>query len=307
MTSLFSSANEKMDRNAEDRFTWRLFLGVMQFLIAIRGVHAFVNPHPVISAELCFATFLITFFTLVVEMNQTPEGRRFIVQASAEDRQGRWTVTLERERFERSNQERSAIEAQANRAQMERLFGSSGAPTEDELLERYRLDRNDPYFAVNPLTGRQALLPQYTAGLSYRESHVLDENGVPYGGNPPDYLSLIPSNGRTITAMVQSLPSPGSTSGEFIGLTDQNNRHHPIHFQVIPSSPPPAYIDSTNQDQDVVVYLRPQSQHRPYRRSSEPTFGTGPGFSSVRRAAALSIHRSSSDSPLADPIFRSNN
>ena len=38
MTSLFSSANEKMDRNAEDRFTWRLFLCVMQFLLAGRGV-----------------------------------------------------------------------------------------------------------------------------------------------------------------------------------------------------------------------------------------------------------------------------
>ena len=88
-----------MDRNAEDRFTWRLFLGVMQFLIDIRGVHTFVNPHPDISAELFFATFLITFFTLVVEMNQTPNGRRFIVQASAEDCQGQWTITLEQEHF----------------------------------------------------------------------------------------------------------------------------------------------------------------------------------------------------------------
>jgi len=77
-----------MDRNTKDRFTWRLFLGVMQFLFAIRGVHTFVNPHPYVSAELCFAAFLIAFFTFVVEMNQTPDGCRFRVQASAEDSQG---------------------------------------------------------------------------------------------------------------------------------------------------------------------------------------------------------------------------
>ena len=52
MTSLFSSANEKMDRNAEDRFTWRLFLCVMQFLLAERAVQAFLYPHPVISRAL---------------------------------------------------------------------------------------------------------------------------------------------------------------------------------------------------------------------------------------------------------------
>jgi len=113
VTSLFSLANEKMDRNAKDRFTWRLFLCVMQFLLAGRGVQAFLCPHPVISAELCFATFLIAFFTLVVEMNQTPDGRRFIVQASAGDSQGHWTITLEREQYDHSNQERSRIEAQA--------------------------------------------------------------------------------------------------------------------------------------------------------------------------------------------------
>ena len=86
--SLFLSANEKMDRNAEDWFTWRLFLCVMQFLLARQGVQLLLNPHPTISAELCFATFLIAFFTLVVDMNQTPNGRQFIVQASTGDSQG---------------------------------------------------------------------------------------------------------------------------------------------------------------------------------------------------------------------------
>jgi len=176
-----------------------------------------------------------------------------------------------------------------------------------DLLEQYRFDRNDPDYAIHRLSSMQELLSQYSAGLPDMESHVLDENSVPYGGNPPDYLSLIPSNGRTISTMVQSLPSPGHTSGEFIGLTDQNNRHTPIRFQVIPSSPPPAYINSMNQDQHVVIYLRSQSRNRTYRRSSESAIGTSSGFSSVRRAAALSIHRSSSDSPIADSLFHSNN
>jgi len=50
-------------------------------------------------------------------MNQTPDGRQFIVQASTGDSQGRWTVTLERERFVQSNREMSLIEQQAAEAQ----------------------------------------------------------------------------------------------------------------------------------------------------------------------------------------------
>ena len=65
-------------------------------------------------------------------MNQTPDGRRFIVQASAEDSQGRWTVTLERERYNHSNQEQSRIEAQAR----ERL-GVDRPLTLSEVLQRY--------------------------------------------------------------------------------------------------------------------------------------------------------------------------
>jgi len=60
----------------------------MQFLLAGRGVQLLLYPHPVISTELCFSAFLIAFFTLVVDMNQTPEGRQFIVQASTGDSQG---------------------------------------------------------------------------------------------------------------------------------------------------------------------------------------------------------------------------
>jgi len=58
----------------------------MQFLLAGRGVQLLLYPHPVISTELCFAAFLIAFFTLVVDMNQTPEGRRFIHQENEEEK-----------------------------------------------------------------------------------------------------------------------------------------------------------------------------------------------------------------------------
>jgi len=190
--SLFLLANKKMDRNAKDRFTWRLFLSVMQFLLATRGVQAFLYPHPVISTELFFAAFLIT----------------------------------------------------------------------------------------------------------------------PLGGNPPEYgsLELIPGNGWALTNIVSSLPSPGHTRGEFIGLTDNTNRHYPINYQVLTSSsPPPSYIDSTHQEQDVVIYLCSQSGHCLNWRSSESATGASSDVSTVRRAAATSLSRSRLDSPLAHPLFCSNN
>jgi len=100
------------------------------------------------------------------------------------------------------------------------------------------------------------------------ESHVniVDSNGILLGGNPPEYGNLVlqPGSTRSLDSIVSSLPSPGSTSGEFIGLTDNTNRNYPIRYQVIaPSSPPPSYIDSTSQEQDVVVYLHSQSGHNP--------------------------------------------
>ena len=88
-----------MDQGANDRFTWRMFLGVVQCLFALRGVHNFVSPHPVLGTELCFAVFLIAFFAFVVELSQAPNQRRYLIEASAEDSQGRWRVSLERERF----------------------------------------------------------------------------------------------------------------------------------------------------------------------------------------------------------------
>ena len=307
MTSLFSSANEKMDRNAEDRFTWRLFLCVMQFLLAGQGVQAFLYPHPVISTELCFTAFLIAFFTLVVEMNQTPDGRRFIVQASTGDSQGRWTVTLERERFVQSNQEMSLIEQQAAEAQR-RIEGSISIPMMTEYLKWHRLDRLDPYYSRHPRSGIPLPAPRYSAWLLASESLVLDNNGIPYGGAPPSYqsLELAPRNGVTASSIVQSLPSPGHTSGEFIGLTDNSNRSYSVRYQVIPSSPPPSYIDSTHQDQDVVVYFCSQTGHRLNRRSSESTLGTSLNVSTTRRAAATSLSRSNSDSPLSNPLSCSN-
>jgi len=304
-----------MDGNAEDRFTWRLFLCVMQFLLAGRGVQAFLHPHPIISAELCFATFLIAFFTLVVEMNQTPEGCRFIVQASTGDNQGRWTVTLERERFNRSNQELSTIERQA--AETRRIIeGPIRVPTMSEYVERRRLDRLDPYYSRHPRSGFNLPTPRYSARLLASESLVLDNDGIPYGGAPPAYqsLELAPRNGITSSEIVQSLPSPGRTSGEFIGLTDiSSNRSYSIQYQVIPSTPPPAYIDSTRQEQDVVVYPRSQFVHRPHRRSSESSVGTRPLISTAGRAAATTLLRTNSDpSPNSSAIgdselFGSNN
>jgi len=312
--SLFSSASEKMDRNAEDRFTWRLFLCVMQFLLAGRGVQLLLYPHPVISAELCFAAFLIAFFTLVVDMNQTPEGRRFIVQASTGDSQGRWTVTLERERFMHSNQELSLIERQAAEARR-RIEGPIRVPTMSEYLEQRLRDRQDEFYSVHPRSGIQLPPPRYYARLAANETLVLDNDGIPYGGNPPAYdrLELAERPGVTASNIVQSLPSPGHTSGEFIGLTDNSNRSYSIRYQVIPSTPPPSYIDSTHQDQDVVVYPCSQFRHYSHRRSSESFVGTRPHVSTAGRAAAAALLRSYSypspnPSALGDSqLFRSNN
>ena len=47
--------------------------------------------------------------------------------------------------------------------------------------------------------GVQEPLPRYTAGLSPMESHVhvVDSDGIPLGGNPPEYgnLALEPRSG----------------------------------------------------------------------------------------------------------------
>jgi len=186
----------------------------MQFLLAGRGVQLLLYPHPIISAELCFAAFLIAFFTLVVDMNQTPEGRRFIVQASTGDSQGRWTVTLERERFMRSNQELSLIERQAAEARR-RIEGPIRVPTMSEYLEQRQRDRRDEFYSVHPRSGIQLPPPRYYARLAANEALVLDNDGIPYGGNPPAYerLELAERPGITASNIVQSLPSPGHTSG----------------------------------------------------------------------------------------------
>ena len=309
MTSLFSLANEKMDRNAEDQFTWRLFLCVMQFLLAGRGVQLLLYPHPVISTELCFATFLIAFFTLVVDMNQTPNRRWFTVQASTEDSQGRWTVTLESEHFMCSNQELSLIERQADEARR-RIEGPIRIPMMAEYLEQHQRDLRDPFYSVHPRSGISLPSPTYNARLAANEALVLDNDGIPYGGNPPAYerLELAERLGITASNIVQSLPSPGQTSGEFIGLTDNYNRSYSIRYQVIPSTPPPSYIDSTHQEQDVVVYPHSQFGHRFNRRSSESALGTSLNVSTARRAAVATLLQSNSDSlPFSNSqLFRSN-
>ena len=180
----------------------------MQFLLAGRGVQTLLYPHPVISAELCFAAFLIAFFTLVVDMNQTPNRRQFIVQASTEDSQGQWTVTLERECFMRSNQELSLIECQAAEAQR-RIEGPIRIPTMSEYLEQRQRDRLDPFYSVHPRSGFQLPPPCYYARLAVNETLILDNDGVPYGGNPPAYegLELAERPGVTTSSIVQSLPS----------------------------------------------------------------------------------------------------
>ena len=247
-------------------------------------------PHPVISAELCFATFLIAFFTLVVDMNQTPNGRQFIVQASTGDSQGRWTVTLEWEHFMHSNQELSLIKRQADEARR-RIEGPIRIPTMSEYLEQCQRDHLDPFYSIHPRNGIPLPSPRYYARLAADEALVLDNDGVPYGGNPPAYegLELAERPGITTFNIVQSLPSPGLTSGEFIGLTDNSNRSCSIRYQVIPSTPPPSYIDSTRQEQDVVVYPHSQFGHHLNRRSSESAPGTSLNISTVRRAAATTL------------------
>ena len=59
----------KMDQEAQERFTWRMFLGLVQCLLALHTVHTFIYPNLVISIKLCFAAFLIIFSMLVVKLN----------------------------------------------------------------------------------------------------------------------------------------------------------------------------------------------------------------------------------------------
>ena len=77
-----------MDQEAQDWFTWRMFLGLVQCIFMIRAVHNFITLHPLLSMELYFAAFLITFFAMVVELNNHPTQRSFRVQASTEDTEG---------------------------------------------------------------------------------------------------------------------------------------------------------------------------------------------------------------------------
>jgi len=178
-----------------------------------------------------------------------------------------------------------------------------------EYLEQRQRDHRDEFYSVHPRSGIQLLPPRYYARLAANEALVLDNDGIPYGGNPPAYdrLELAERLGITASDIVQSLPSPGHTSGEFIGLTDNSNRSYSIRYQVIPSTPPPSYIDSTHQEQDVVIYPRSQSGHH------ESSVGTRPHISTAGRAAAAALFRSNSDSSphsstLGDSqLFRSNN
>ena len=241
-------------------------------------------------------------------MNQTPEGCRFIVQASTGDSQGRWTVTLERERFAQLNREISAIERQAAEARR-RIEGPIRVPMMSEYLEQHRLDYLDPFYSRHPRSGIPLPSSVYSARLLASESLVLDNDGIPYGEAPPAYnsLELAPRNGITASSIVQSLPSPGHTSGEFIGLTDTSNRSYSVRYQVIPSLPPPSYIDSTHQDQDVIVYLRSQSGHHLNRRSSESAVGTSSDLRTTRRTSAPSISRSVSGPTFDNSLLSPNN
>lgn len=94
-----------MDQEAQDQFAWRLFLGLVQCLFALHTVHTFVYPHPLVSTELCFAAFLISFFAMVIELSNHPTRRSFRIQASTEDTEGRWSITLEREHIHQEIEE----------------------------------------------------------------------------------------------------------------------------------------------------------------------------------------------------------
>ena len=280
-----------MDQEAQDRFAWRMFLGLVQCIFAIHAVHNFITPHPLLSTELCFAAFLITFFALVVELNGNPTRRSFRVQASTEDAEGRWSVTLERERRQReiveemgygphpldhhgnrllamSNQERVAIEVEA-RLILDELALQNGqlTPAQQSSLERsiswrYRT--------------RQQITPTMHETIQGSE------------------LQLVPRVNWTADDILQSLPSPSRSSGKFIGLTDASDRHYPIHFQVNhPFEAPPTYIDSTTQQNVIESNLHPFrrqvgiSQHPtstllPHRASEERGLSNASSSSTIR-------------------------
>ena len=177
-----------------------------------------------------------------------------------------------------------------------------------EFLERHLREQRDEFLSRHPRNGEYSPSPRYYARLAANKALVLDNDGIPYGGNPPAYerLELSSRLGIPNSQIVQSLPSPGHTRGEFIGLTDNSNRSYSIQYQVIPSTPPPTYIDSTiNQTQDVIVYPRSQSRHHLNRRSSTPTLGTSARLSRTRGAAPFTLHRTRSDSPVSFPLFDS--
>ena len=84
-----------MDQEAQDWFAWRLFLELVQCIFALQTVHNFVQPHLILSMELRFAVFLISFFAMVVELNNHPTQRFFRIQVSTEDAEGQWSISLE--------------------------------------------------------------------------------------------------------------------------------------------------------------------------------------------------------------------
>ena len=288
-----------MDQGAQDRFAWRMFLGLVQCIFAIRTVHNFITPDPLLSTELCFAAFLITFFTMVIELNNHPTRRSFRVQATTEDAEGRWSVTLERERRERetieemgygprpldhngnrllalSNQERVAIEAEAQLI-LDELAIQNGTLTaaQQTSLERSIARCYQTRQRIAP-SMRQTIeeLALWQQGLQAPVSAPPPYRALPMHRNPfrgtggevslmftpfrGSELQLVPRENRSSDDIVQSLPSPSRTSGEFIGLTDASDRHYPIHFQVNhPFEAPPSYIDSTVQQNDVDANLHP--------------------------------------------------
>ncbi|KIM65638.1 hypothetical protein SCLCIDRAFT_22535 [Scleroderma citrinum Foug A] len=73
--------------------------------------------------------------------------------------------------------------------------------------------RSNPVPLHNPLTGC------FRRGGEITLMSTPQEQGT---------LQIIPRDGRTAEAILQSLPSSNHISGKFIGLTDASNRHYPI-------------------------------------------------------------------------------
>ena len=262
-----------MDQEAQDRFAWRMFLGLVQCIFVICAVHNFITPHHLLSTELCFAAFLITFFAMVMELNNHPTRRSFRVQASTEDAEGQWTVSLEQEHRNReiieelgygpcpldhngnwllalSEQEWTAIEAEA-RLILDELAVQNGSLTteqqthlEQSIARRYRI-RQQVALSMQEWVNkyylwRQGLAAPILAPLPYRPSPIPRNPFMGQGGETSlmftpfegSALQLVPRANRTADDILQFLPSPSHSSGEFIGLTDASDRHYPIHFQV---------------------------------------------------------------------------